>query len=159
MVSNEHNSELIKPENLYKLESSYGIKVNDEKEERRHIRFDYSMDLLKDNFEKNEIDCDILMAWKWTKVYFENLGYKHEQGSVYSSPREMTDSEILKDLLTFSEELPYLAESFKCVQVTSIGRTYDVTDLANGKAKKRKIRSNQVEKDVENEEDFDISLN
>ena len=41
MVSNEHNSELIKPENLYKLESSYGIKVNDEKEERRHIRFDY----------------------------------------------------------------------------------------------------------------------
>ena len=148
LLKNEHNLEILKPTNLYKMESSYGIKINDSKKEQRHIRFDFDMDLLEENFKKNEINCDITNAWEWTRIYFENLGYKHEQGSVYSSPRKMTDTEIIGSILSFSQEYDYLAESFKSFQITSIGRTYDITDLANGKGTNDEVKEkNEVQKE------------
>lgn len=146
MLKNEHDLEILEPANLYKLETDYGLKIDDTKEEKRHIRFDYGMDLLEENFKKHEVDFDVSYAWKWTRKYWEDIGFKHEQGSVYISPNKMTDSEIITHLLTFSKDYPHLTESFKSVQVTSIGRTYDITDLANGKLSHDEVKSNDVEK-------------
>lgn len=133
MLSNEHNVEIIKPENLYKLETNYGINVDDTKPEQRSIRFDFSGELLRQKFEEYGLTNDYRDAYKVAKKYFTEIGYSHEQGSVYITPNKKIDSEILKDVINFSEQYPYLGESFSSFQITSVGRKHDITDIANGK--------------------------
>ena len=151
----EHNLEIVKPENLYKLESDYEIELDSSLKGLRSIRFDFSGEMLKEKFVENEIDLDTTVAYDWVKKYFTELGYSHEQGSVYKTPSEKTDLQILTDLLKFSEELPYLAESFKSVQVTDVGRTFDLTKIANGTIKEtvigdENIRIDEIQTNNEN---------
>lgn len=142
MLHKEHSIEVVKPTNLYKLQTTYGLQIDDTKVGQKSIRFDLSGELLKQNFEKENIDLDITNAYKWVEKYFKELGYSHEQGSVYLTPIGIKDSEVIKHLIKFSEELPYVAESFSSVQITNIESTYDITDLANGRLKNDKIKSN-----------------
>ncbi len=132
ILKNEHKIEIVNDEELYKLDKNYGTKLSKNENKRRSIRFDLNGDLLEEVFERENIDCDTTIAYKWIEKYFEELGYSHEQGSVYMTPDKKTNAQIMEDLLKFSHDLPHVAECFDSVQVTNVGRKYNVTSIANG---------------------------
>ena len=131
LVRENHSLEILEDKNLKKLEKDYGIKKDDSRIYEKSIRFDFSGEILRKKFQEYGIDSDIESAYKVVGNYLKNLGYSHEQGSVYLSTIKKNDSDVLKDVLKFSEECPYLAEAFSSVQISSVRGKYDVTNLAN----------------------------
>lgn len=146
LVRDEHSVKILEPENLHKLETDYSIKLDASNNKEREIRFDYNKYLLKDSFEKYGIEKQI-DVYAVTRKFFKDKGYKPEQGSVYRTTEGISDAQILRDILEFSEKYPHLAEGFKSVQICNIDAVYDVTDLVN--TGKSKTKSHKVEKSAQ----------
>ena len=160
ILKNEHDIQIINKNSLYEFDKKYETNLSNEEKEQRTIRFDLSGELLEQAFIKENIDCDTTIAYDWLKKYWcDELNYTHEQRSVYMTPKEKTNAEIIQDLLKFSNDLPYIAECFSSVQATNVGEIYDFTDIANnGTNTILEIEKENIYKQIEMKLDKDNNL-
>ena len=141
MMQNEHEIKIIDENVLSDLNVKYGIETSDNSY-KRSIRFDFDGEALKNKFEELGIENNTTIAYDIIKKHFTNLGYEHKQGSVYLSTDNKTNSDIIEDVLKFSNEHEPLADCFSSFQITTVGRNYNITTIANGEV------VNQAESDT-----------
>ena len=68
MLHNEHSLEVAKPSNLFKLQTTYGLEIDDTIEGQKSIRFDLSGDLLEQKFKEENITYDTTIAYDWLRM-------------------------------------------------------------------------------------------
>ena len=116
---------------------------------------------IKESLEKNNIQPNPELLYKWIENFLEGKGYIKGQRSVYLSLENKTDCQIIDDLLELSNSFEDYVGCFKSIEITQVGRDYNVTKLANGKIKtsiktKKPIQKEQLED--ENTEKIDIEF-
>ena len=90
---------------------------------RKQFAFDLQTDrntpLLKYYNSRSEPYDDIF-------IYMTTHGFLHNQGSVYTSEKRMTDKDVRRFITAMCKELPWLGECSKAFVVTDIGRQHNL---------------------------------
>lgn len=111
--------------------------------ERRAINFDLSVKKLMAFYSETNPKG----AYKDIYNFFIRNGFEHRQGSGYCSKLELTNREILNIIDNMFDKMPWLDECSKKVDVTNIGKIYDIKKLrAMDKQHKNFHRKSQIHK-------------
>jgi virulence-associated protein VapD len=93
----------------------------------RSINFDYKTQMLKLQFGENNTS----KAYRLTREFMENNGFKHRQYSGYMSNIPMSNSEVLDFVEKMYQELPWLERCAERIDVAIIGTTFDAIEMHN----------------------------
>lgn len=92
---------------------------------RRAINFDLCGKGLVQYFsESNPND-----AYRVLGKFFHDNGFEHRQGSGYVSKEALTKAEVIRIVDKLNEQFPWLGECASCIDVTNIGKTYDMKKM------------------------------
>lgn len=87
-------------------------------------------------------------AYASIQRYLTQRGFEHRQGSGYRSLRTFSDLEIVDLVVAMYEELLWLARCVQKLDVTNIGREYDLHALAQRRMAEKRQPAQIIEFDV-----------
>ena len=90
------------------------------------------------------------LAYSQIRSYLESHGFEHRQGSGYRSLKALSDLDVSDLVVDMYAELNWLPDCVKRLDVTNIGRDYDLDAVA----KRRMAEEKATGRDVT----FDVSL-
>ncbi|MEG2814017.1 MAG: VapD family protein, partial [Oscillospiraceae bacterium] len=82
---------------------------------------------------------EIYDAKHYTKAYadikksFTQNGFKHRQGSGYKSDEKLTDAQLVDIIEKLFEEYPKIKDCINRLDVTNVGKDYDLLEIFNDK--------------------------
>ncbi len=92
---------------------------------RRSINFDISRQKLIEHYP-NKNKNNYLNGYRDLGRVFHKLGYMHRQYSTYDSIKELSIREVLRDVHTVSQKLPWLKYCIDRVDVTNIENIHSI---------------------------------
>ena len=99
-----------------------------EKEKRyRAVNFDLSDAKLKEYYSKKNPKG----AYGKILRYFKEHNFEHRQYSGYRSKEKMSDVEIMDLMNDLFEQLPWIEKVAEKIDVTNVGKLYDILRLYN----------------------------
>jgi len=111
---------------------------------RKAINFDLDTQTLRSLFG----EAGRRKAYADIGRFLKKNGFDHRQGSGYQSSSTMTEAEITDLIVALYEALPWLEQVVQKLNVTNIGRDYDMHLIA-----KRQI---DARKTAQRKRDFDV---
>lgn len=138
-------------EDLYKeMETKYSLNIEEEdtSSKKIQIRFDINHEVAKDCLVSKNYEPNPRTIYKKVERFLNvKLEYEKKQRSVFISNTNKTTSEVIKDVIAISKKLGDFTQCFKSFQISVVGRSYDITKLAN-----RESKTFVVDKELENKE-------
>ena len=101
---------------------------------RRVINFDIDQNLLKENYpysSKIHGPKTYTNAYGKIQKYMESHGFSHRQYSTYDSDIPITLDRVYGVVQGLIKQMPYLAKCLQKIDVTDIGKQYDLLDYVN----------------------------
>lgn len=89
------------------------------------INFDLDTNQLKNYYP----GANYRHAYKDLGRFFDEHGFSHRQGSGYISVNKLTTADIYDLMDDLNHLLPWIGMCVKKIDVTNVGRQYDLTDL------------------------------
>lgn len=97
---------------------------------RKAINFDLVYEALRQSyFRKDGQPKEVTEAYHELGRFLQQHGYEHRQGSGYTTPDKISYAQVLNMVDSMTERFPWLAKSVGAIDVTYIGRTYDLLSV------------------------------
>lgn len=97
-----------------------------EKEVRKVIFFDLDTNKLKKHLGKS-----YTIAYQQIKESLLKNGFRHIQGSVYETKKEVSYAKVVTELVRILDKYPYLKSCIRDIKVSNISKQYDLNYLLN----------------------------
>lgn len=112
----------------------------------RALNFDLKLKLLKQYYPKK----NFLNAYRDIKSFMTKNGFSHRQWSGYRSNEKLTDAQIGMLMLEMRETLPWVEKCSTKIDITNIGKMYDIKGFYNLHDKSEEDKD--IEKDLRESE-------
>lgn len=112
---------------------------------KRAINFDLSIDKLKKNYSA----ANPKGAYKDIKNFLIRNGFEHRQGSGYCSKAELSNMELLHIIDKMFDEMIWLNDCSKKIDITNIGKIYDIKKMYSESRHKRESKPTEKEQNKE----------
>lgn len=122
-----------------------------ERKKFKAINFDLIIKNLEKYYPKHYTN-----AYKDIRDFFERNGFEHRQGSGYCSKDKITDSNVTDIIYSLKNELTWLPKCVSRLDVTDIGKNYDMTFILQNN--KERVKQNQNSK-VKNLNEWEKLIN
>lgn len=99
---------------------------------RKAVNFDLSEEKLKIHYPKK----NYRQAWYDINSFFTAHGFLHRQKSGYVSENAMSDLQFFEFINEVFNKFPWLAQCADTIDVTNVGKTYDLLKLKNSQSLK-----------------------
>lgn len=99
---------------------------------RKALNFDSSEEKLKIHYPKK----NFRQAWYDINSFFTTHGFLHRQKSGYVSENAMSDLQFFEFVNEVFNKFPWLAQCADAIDVTNVGKTYDLLKLKNSQSLK-----------------------
>jgi len=99
--------------------------MREEKKKHRAFNFDLKIKLLKKYYPKK----NILGAYRDIKSFMFKNGFSHRQWSGYRTDEKLTDRQVQIIMLQMRKELPWIDKCSTKLDVTNIGKVYDIKNF------------------------------
>lgn len=89
-------------------------------------------------------------GYKSVGTSLSKYGFSHRQGSGYISNEKIKDADALDAIIKTTKENPWLGDCVKKIDVTNVGRQFDLTDAVKFSSKMATARaaSNNTQKNI-----------
>ena len=77
--------------------------------------------------------------------FLKKNGFEHRQGSGYQSNGTLSEAEINDIIVSLYESLPWLVQVVQKLDVTNIGRNYDMHSIAKKQTERKKTAQSQFD--------------
>lgn len=111
---------------------------------RKAINFDLVYEALRESyFRKDGQPKEVTEAYHELGRFLQQHGFEHRQGSGYTTPGKISYAQVLNMVDSMTERFPWLEKSVGAIDVTYIGRTYDLLSVV--KERKHDIAYHKAE--------------
>lgn len=94
-------------------------------ETRKQIAFDMLVKELRKEFGF----LGYTQGYSKIRIFFENRGYEHTQGSVYTSKKNESFARTLKNLLDLRSEYKWIKNCSRKIHISEVPEIYEVTEF------------------------------
>lgn len=120
---------------------------------KRAINFDLKIERLKEVYPTNNYNN----AYNDIRYFMLKNGFVHRQGSGYISKGNVTIDEAILLVQNLSEEFSWFSHSVEKIDMTTIGKVFDLTTYLNGDLEDEEIDTMDSQEKSMSEEDIDIT--
>ncbi len=126
LASSNESLKILTPAKSKEL-SKYCIEPDDKNLSGKQLRFDFNTQKLSEIGAESKAYSDI-------NEFLLGKNFDKTQRSVYTIDEKVSDTHIIKDVMSFFDEHQDYKYALKSIQISSIGKIRDITKIANNEA-------------------------